>query len=132
MGYANAQDYKGYYPDTAVSDSRLEMFLGKATRKLNAEMRLAGVDYSAPDEEFAANLKDVCIEMVHRVIGDGGEQAQSIPFGASQYTASAQPYSESFTLANPYGDLFITQSEKRMLGISGKRIGFFRMGGGDV
>lgn len=132
MSYANARDYKTLYPDTAVEDLRLNSFLGRASRMLNSEMRIAGVDYSAPDAEMAANLKDVCIEMVHRVVGDGGEMASSIPFGVSQYTASAQPYSESFTLSNPYGDMFMTAREKRMLGIFSKRIGFKNLGERDV
>ena len=73
--------------------------------------------------DFAADLSDVAISMVRRALPDAGG-AIDVPFGASQASETAGAYSQSVTLANPYGDLFITKAERRKLGLGAARAGF--------
>ena len=90
--------------------------------KYDTEMDSAGVDYSNPDAKLTSRLLRVCRDMVHRAIGDGTDSAASIPFGATQASMAAGGYSESFTIGNPYGDLYLKDRERKSLGI--KAIGF--------
>lgn len=42
--------------------------------------------------------------------------------GASQFTQTAGPYSASLTYANPTGDIYLTRSDMKRLGLLGCRI----------
>ena len=120
--FAKAADYKALH-DTDLSDARLGALLGRASRDIAAELRASGIDYSEPNDDFAADLADVAISMVHRAIGEDSAGAD-IPFGANQFSETAGSYSASATLANPYGDMFMTKAERRKLGIGRARAGF--------
>ena len=115
--FATTTQYRAKY-DTDLSDAVLTVWLDDATDIMAAEMDRAGVDYSTPSEDFAARLCRVCRDMVHRAIGDGSASAMSIPFGATQASMAAGGYSESFTMGNPYGDLYMKAVEKKQLGIT--------------
>lgn len=115
--FASAFDYFALY-DTNATDDRLDALLCRASRDIASELRAAGIPYDNPDEDFAADLADVACSMVHRALGeDGGDDFPEIPFGASQFSQTGGPYTRSATLANPYGDLFMTESERRKIGI---------------
>lgn len=115
--FASVNDYVIVY-ETDVSDERLLAMLKSASRELAAELRAANIPYDDPDDELAADLSDVTIAMVHRALGDPeGDGGPQIPFGASQFSQGAGGYTRSATLANPYGDLFVTEAERRRLGI---------------
>lgn len=116
--FANAEAYRALY-DTSQDDARLAALLGRASRDMASELRSAGVDFSQPNADFAADLADVACAMVHRALGDDGadDDDMLIPFGASQFSRGAGSYTASATLANPYGDLFMTEAERRKLGI---------------
>ena len=66
----------------------------------------------------------VSCRMVRRVLGDGmGESAPLYPMGATQGSASALGYSQSWTLSGgSSGELYLSKTEKRLLG-AGDRIG---------
>ena len=66
----------------------------------------------------------VSCRMVRRVLGDGmGEGAPLYPMGATQGSASALGYSQSWTLSGgSSGELYLSKTEKRLLG-AGDRIG---------
>ena len=115
--FATTTQYRAKY-ETDLADAALSEWLTDATDKMKAAMDKAGVDYSAPGEDFAARLCRVCRDMVHRAIGDGSASALSIPFGATQASMAAGGYSESFTMGNPYGDLYLKAAEKEELGIT--------------
>jgi len=72
-----------------------------------------------PDANIA---KDVCCAMVERVLA--AYDADLI--GIKQASETAGPYTWSGTYSNPGGDLYITKSEKRSLGIGLGSIGFAR------
>lgn len=116
--FAEADDYRALH-DTVEDDERLDALLARASRDMASELRNAGIGFDEPDADFAADLADVAIAMVHRALGDDvdGEGALDIPFGASQFSRGAGSYTASATLANPYGDLFMTEAERRKLGI---------------
>lgn len=114
--FATTAEYRVKY-DTDMADARLAAWLQDASDVMARAMDKAGVDYSSPDEEFEATLARVCRDMVHRAIGDGTTAAMSVPFGATQASMAAGGYSESFTMGNPYGDLFIKEEERTALGI---------------
>lgn len=119
--YATADDYRLYH-DTTATDERLGALLGAASRLMDDEMDAAGV--VVPEAihrraRYAETLRDVAVAMVHRALGEdaGEDDGPPIPYGASQFSQGAGGYTRSATLSNPYGDLFVTESERRRLGI---------------
>lgn len=115
--FATTTQYRAKY-STDLSDAVLTVWLDDATDIMVAELERAGVDYSHASEAYASRLCRVCRDMVHRAIGDGSASAMSIPFGATQASMAAGGYSESFTMGNPYGDLYMKAVEKKQLGIT--------------
>lgn len=92
--------------------------LADATACIASGMRDRGVAIDQGDEVQAANLRSVCVAMVKRALPRDG----SAP-GASQMTTTAGPYSETFSFANPLGDLYMTSAEESLLGLGRQRIG---------
>lgn len=117
--FATVAQYEARY-GTVTATTTLQACLEDATAMIQAALEAAGVDYSTPTAEYADRLMRVCRQIAHRAMDAtppaGGIEA---PFGVSQATQSAGGYSLSYSFANPYGDLFITSSERRMLGIGG-------------
>ena len=66
----------------------------------------------------------VACRMVRRQLGDG-ESAIGFPMGATQGTATALGYSQSWTMSGgSSGELYLSKLEKKLLGIGG-RIGAY-------
>lgn len=120
--FATAAGYRAMY-DTDTDGGRLQALLDRASRDIAAELRAAGIAYDDPGEDFAADLSDVACSMVRRALGEDAAEID-IPFGASQVSQTGGPYTASATLANPYGDMFMTKAERRKLGIGRARAGF--------
>lgn len=100
---------------TTVSDEeRAETALMDASVIMVAAMKKSGVDYSSPDELQQAALVAVCCNMVKRTLAVDDD----IP-GVTQYSQGANGFSESWSYANPSGDLYMTKAERQMLGIHG-------------
>lgn len=114
--FATTFQYRDKYRSD-LDDSVLEVWLLDASDIMAGKMDKAGVDYSAPDADFAARLTRICRDMVHRAIGDGSDATASIPYGATQASMSAGGYSESFTMGNPFGDLYMKADELKALGV---------------
>lgn len=110
--FATVEQYLAKY-DSDQDEERILEWLEDATSLICAELDASGVDYSDPDEDFADTLMRVCRDVAHRALDSGA----GIPFGASQFSETTGSISDSFTLANPYGDLFLTKAERRRLGI---------------
>ena len=123
--FATKEQYAAIY-GTSTTDAALQ----KATRLMIAKMNPYGIDWQNPDELFSGILSDVCCSVTHRA--DESVANAEIPFGASQFSQSASPYSVSATLANPYGDMFLTKAEKEQLGIGGTMAMYSYPGGIDV
>ena len=120
MAFATVAEYRAKYA-TDLDDAKLGAWLEDASGMMVDEMDAAGVDYYEPTDSMAARLMRICRDCVHRAIGDGTDAAMSIPYGASQASMAAGGYSESFTMGNPYGDLFLKASERKALGIMSGR-----------
>lgn len=113
MSWATVAQYEARYGEVADT-STLQECLDDATSQINAALDAARIDYSQPSADFARRLMMVCRQMAHRAMG---ATESALPFGATQASQTAGPYTQSFSFGNPYGDLYITASEKRMLGI---------------
>lgn len=72
----------------------------------------AAVGSGSPGEDV---LRSVCCAMVARALMAGGS--------VSQQSESVGPFSRSVTFANPTGDLYLLDSERRALGVKRQRVG---------
>ena len=121
MAYATRQEYDVRFPGRTASDETCDAKLESASRAINSELKAAGIDYSSPDDEFAANLVDVCCSVANRIMPHQSE----IPQGATSMSMSAVGFSQSYSFGNEYGTPSLIKSERRLLGIGGK-VGFAR------
>lgn len=115
--FASAADYRALY-DTDMTDERLQALLDMATRKIAKQVTDAGIDIEDADEDYQALLSDVCIDVVHRATGTGMD---NVPFGATQFGETTGSVTWNYSMANPYGDLFLSRENKRDLGIGKSR-----------
>ena len=118
--FATVEEYRARYPDDSTDDGVLAEALLEATDLICAAMDEGGVEYTDPTESFTFRLKRICRAVTHRAIGEGGgADGPEIPFGATQLSEGSAQFSASVQLANPYGDMFLTQAERDALGIGG-------------
>ena len=131
--YATKAAYKLVY-DTSATDARLEAYLGRASRKIDAALAAHGV--SVPNDPttvpgLADALSDVCIDMVHRVMGDAA--CPELPNGITSYSQTQGSFTESFAWAQPYTDIVIRDDELAyllgLLGADSSGVGTYRFGG---
>lgn len=107
MAFATIEDLQaGWRTLTSTEQLRATTLLGRASDMLSAM-----VDVTNGDQSQAALLKGVCCSMVQRAM------TSTNLFGVSQTAQTAGPYSESMTFANPSGDMYLTSTEKRLLGV---------------
>ncbi len=121
--FADSAAYTAIY-DTDMDAARLDALLAKASRLIAANLTESGVDYAARIEDedgYRCLLADVCVDVVHRSIGEGGATSAAIPYGASQFGETTGSVSWNFSLSNPYGDMFLSSANKAMLGIGRSR-----------
>lgn len=76
-----------------------------------------------------ATLRRVCCAMVRRAMT---ADASVIPEGATQFSQTTGSFTDSVTLANPNGDLYLTSGERRDLGIGRQRAYSIDMTSGEV
>ena len=110
MAYADVSDLESRWRElTEEEQARAAVLLDDASAML-----AASVEVDESDEQQMALLKIVTCNMVQRSMSTGGDM-----YGVTQQSMTAVGFSQQYTYANPTGDLYITKSEKRMLGISG-------------
>lgn len=77
------------------------------------------IDHYNPDAD-ADTKRVVSCRIVRRPLGDG-EDGVSFPMGATQGTATALGYSQSWTMGSGYsGELYLSKLEKKLLGVGSK------------
>lgn len=83
------------------------------------------IDAYSQDAPFERKQLVSC-RMVRRVLGDGsGGDAPLYPMGASQGSASALGYTQSWTLTGgTAGELYLSKLDKKLLGV-GSKIGAY-------
>lgn len=117
MAYATVSDIEARWHTLTSSESaKAGTLLDDAAAILDT---LAVFDSSDPN--VAANLKIVSCNMVIRAMSSSADT-----FGMSQGSMTAGPYTQSWTFANPSGDMYLTKMEKRLLGITQGYIGSIR------
>lgn len=119
--FCTVAQYRSRYPADETPDAVLLEVLAEATDVMSAAMDEGGVEYTDPTESFTFRLMRVCRTVAHRAIGDGSSSDADVPFGATQLSETSAQFSASVHLANPYGDLFLTQAERESLGIGAPR-----------
>lgn len=117
MAFATVEDLEArWHTLTEDEQARATVLLGDAAIMLSAQ-----VEVDATDEEQAEALKIVSCNMVQRVMS----VTEDI-YGITKGTITADIYSQSYTYANPSGDMYLTKNEKEMLGISSAYIDSYR------
>ena len=77
------------------------------------------IDHYNPDAD-ADTKRVVSCRMVRRPLGDG-EDGVRFPMGATQGTATALGYSQSWTMGSgSSGELYLSKLEKKLLGVGSK------------
>lgn len=115
MGYATAQDVAAGFRELTAAE------LDRCTDLLEE----AGILVDACNAQAPADRKRlVSCRMVRRVLGDGmGGENPLFPMGATQGSASALGYIQSWTMSGgTSGELYLSKAEKKLLG-AGNRIG---------
>lgn len=125
--FATIEEYDARFPGRTASDAMLEECLADATAAIVAVLDDRGIDYSAPSEDFADRLMRVCRSVANRIMPSGSD----IPVGVTQISATAGPYQQTFSMPQAYSSPKLIPSELAMLGLSGSRVGWARLGGCD-
>ena len=73
-----------------------------------------------PEESNLKNYKLVNCGVVERMLALDADMP-----AVSQVQQTVGPFTGSYTMANPYGSVFFTKEEKRLLGIGKRRVSCF-------
>ena len=115
MSYATAEDVQRRMVKP-LSDDQMDVC---AALLDDAGVLIDAIVPNASDEAKAT----VSCSMVIRAMGSQGDL--TVPTGATQGSASALGYSQSWTFGNgATGELYLSRTEKRLLGV-GNRIGSY-------
>lgn len=116
MSFASIEDYEQKY-GTAADKYALQAWLDDATTHLTV---LLGGSLDPGDADQASVLKTVCRDMAHRAY------ASVAPgYGITSYSQGGNGFSESLSYANATGDLYLTKTERMLLGIGSQQIGWY-------
>lgn len=110
MAYATVADLeRRWHALTPEEQSVAEVLLEDAALLIDAQ---ASIDMNDRRKLKAAQY--VSLNMVQRALATRADNS----FGLSQQSIEADIYRQSFSYANPSGDLYFTGMDKRLLGIS--------------
>lgn len=120
--FATVEDYADRYgPVPEADEGRVATLLADASNLVASQ---PGFEEREGDETFSGVLESVTCAMVYRSMRSGAYAGlSSVSQGAGGYTASVGVY-------NPGGDLFLTDNERRALGLEGGRVGMSDPWGG--
>lgn len=111
MAFATYADVEARWRTlTADEQARATVLLDDASNML-----ISMVTIDASDQQQAANLKQVCANMVIRSMVASTSDA----YGVDELHATMGPFGQTAKFANPSGDLYLTKQERKMLGIRG-------------
>lgn len=115
--FASVEDLELRWKSLDESDKeRAEALLLDASAYLLSQLNRSGIEVDGEDEIQSHNLKTVVCAMVKRIMAISDKL-----FGVSQFSQTAGSFTEMGTAANPNGDMYLTNAEKVLLGISGKK-----------
>ncbi len=119
--FATVSDYEARQGALSEADrTRCEALLEDASAAMRSRFRaFHGAGYAeGVNPSFDDNAKAVCVAVVARSLSVPAALA-----GVTQYSQTTGPYSASATYSNPTGDVYLTRSDLKALGLSGTRIG---------
>lgn len=108
--HASVDDLRGLWPEAGTLDeARAEALLPLVSAAIDSMCRADGIEPYSID---AGVLRLVTCQAATRMLmtSDAG-------YGVTQQSWGASPYSGSASYANPTGDLYLTKTEKDLLGI---------------
>lgn len=108
-----------------IEKTRAETLLMDASVIIATMCAQSSITIDETDELQSMTLGAITCEMVKRAMLSPIDQAPM-----SNYSQTAGSYSESGTFVNPTGDLYLTSSEKKRLGIGKQRMFSIRPTGG--
>lgn len=115
--YCSVEQYKSRF-EPEVGDDELRQALEDASALMRDELSRAGI---ATDGEDGADTRmRVARNVAHRML----QQLEDVPEGVSQFSLGAGEYTRSFSVPNPYGEAYLTASERARLGIGLPRAAF--------
>ena len=118
MAFATVADLEARWRSlTEAEEAQASVLLDDAAAYLQAL-----VEVDTDDEVQAANLKMVSCNMVKRAMSSSASDA----FGVTNATATMGPFSQQVAYANPSGDMYVSKSERAILGIGTATIGSIR------
>lgn len=131
LQFADIDDYQRRYGEYDDPETLTEI-LQDASRKIAAKLDKHGIDYQDPDEDYADRLMQVCRDMAYRSISaaqSSNATGGDIPFGVQQVSTSVNGFATQFGFqggdaSGGFGDLYITRSERELLGLTHRRVGF--------
>lgn len=121
--FATVDDYERRYGVVADREKLAEVLLD-ASRLIAAECAAGGVDVSAPEK--AGVLMQACRSCAARAMQS---DAAGVPLGVTQFSQGAAGFSESWSMANPSADVYLTKAERRMLGLRSQSFACVTAGG---
>lgn len=106
------------YASIADVQSRMSRIMSESEESIcGALLEDAKVIIDSYENNASSDAKKVVsCRMVIRALGSDG----SMPVGATQGTMSALGYSQTWTMSNGYGELYLSKADKKMLGISNR------------
>lgn len=112
MAYASHADIEARWRTlSATEEAQADTLCADASAIIDALVMV--------DDEKLELAKVVCCNMVIRAMS----ASQSDAYGLSQSSMTAGPYTQSWSYANPSGDMYLTKLDKQMLGITRGYIG---------
>lgn len=127
MAYATVEDVQARRLDELTDE---EAALASVLLDDAAVLIDSVAEIDPEDGQMLERARTVSCNMVNRALAASASDA----YGVSNASYTMGPFSQSATFSNPSGDLYLTATEKRMLGASGSRIGSIRaqVGGPDA
>lgn len=120
--YATVDDLANRWRElTADEQTRAETMLEDAAVVLRAALSHHAIEIDPDDEDQARLLTYISCSMVQRALSVSDDL-----MGVKQYTQTAGSYSGSYTYANSTGDIYLTTSELKWLGIKNQGMGQIR------
>lgn len=112
MRYAEVFDVEaGFRSLDAEESKRCEALLDEASVVIDA--------YNADAELDRKKL--VACRLVRRQLGDGEQMPGMVPIGASQGSASALGYTQSWSMSGgTVGEIYLSKLDKKLLGVGSK------------
>ena len=112
MAYASHADIEARWRTlTAAEEAQADTLCADASAIIDSLVTV--------DESKLELAKVVCCNMVIRAMS----ASQSDAYGLSQSSMTAGPYTQSWSYANPSGDMYLTKLDRQMLGIGQGYIG---------